>query len=205
MEKIIALRPIKDIEHEWNTSPRWKGIVRDYTAADVARLHRGVKGEQRCCEKRGDERINCMTQQTNNIRQRIPLERIFRALFLAPIIGFLPLLIFMLFYDFHAALPVYASFLSFSYLFVIFLAIPATLILRLFIFQISVTACTLWGFALGGILPLFSSITASTKESFFAGIASLTLPLLIGIIGAFIGFVFGKLIQPKEATLSSAP
>jgi predicted nucleotidyltransferase len=137
------------------------------------------------------------TVPTNPTQQKIPLVHIFRALFLAPIIGFLPLLIFMLFYDFHAALPVYGSCVSFSYLFVIFLALPATLILRLFIFQISVTACTLWGFALGGIVPLFNSLTVLSKEGFFAGLASLTLPLLIGIIGAFPGFVFGKLIQPE--------
>lgn len=34
----MALRSVQEIEKDWETSPRWKGIVRDYTAADVDRL-----------------------------------------------------------------------------------------------------------------------------------------------------------------------
>ena len=51
----MALRPIKDIEHEWNTSPRWKGIVRDYTAADVARLRGTVHIEHSIAQLTADK------------------------------------------------------------------------------------------------------------------------------------------------------
>ncbi len=40
-----AHRSVSELENEWKTSPRWKGIVRDYTAEDVAKLRGSVKVE----------------------------------------------------------------------------------------------------------------------------------------------------------------
>ena len=33
---------IKNLEQEWVNNPRWKGITRDYSAADVVRLRGSV-------------------------------------------------------------------------------------------------------------------------------------------------------------------
>jgi isocitrate lyase len=35
---MVARSPVTDLTRTWTTSPRWKGIERDYTAADVERL-----------------------------------------------------------------------------------------------------------------------------------------------------------------------
>ncbi|MCC5880469.1 MAG: isocitrate lyase [Idiomarina sp.] len=36
---------VRDLEHEWETDPRWENITRDYTAEDVIRLRGSVKVE----------------------------------------------------------------------------------------------------------------------------------------------------------------
>jgi len=46
----------KAIEQEWSSSPRWKGIKRDYTAADVVRLRGSVQIEYTLA-KRGAEKL----------------------------------------------------------------------------------------------------------------------------------------------------
>src|SRR5690606_18729980 len=33
-----TLKTAEQIQHEWNTDPRWAGIIRNYTAEDVVRL-----------------------------------------------------------------------------------------------------------------------------------------------------------------------
>ncbi len=40
-----AHRSTSELENEWKTSPRWKGITRDYTGEDVAKLRGSVKVE----------------------------------------------------------------------------------------------------------------------------------------------------------------
>ncbi len=37
-----AMRNAEHIEMEWNTRPRWKGITRPYTAAEVVRLRGSI-------------------------------------------------------------------------------------------------------------------------------------------------------------------
>ena len=34
----MALRTAAEIDKEWNSSPRWRGVKRGYTAEDVVRL-----------------------------------------------------------------------------------------------------------------------------------------------------------------------
>jgi isocitrate lyase len=46
----------KAIEQEWSSSPRWKGVKRDYTAADVVRLRGSVQIEYTLA-KRGAEKL----------------------------------------------------------------------------------------------------------------------------------------------------
>ena len=36
---------IKKLEQDWSENPRWKGVKRDYTAADVVRLRGSVQIE----------------------------------------------------------------------------------------------------------------------------------------------------------------
>lgn len=35
----------EQLEREWKTNPRWKGVRRDYTAEDVVRLRGSVRAE----------------------------------------------------------------------------------------------------------------------------------------------------------------
>ena len=36
---------IAELQKDWDTNPRWKGVKRDYTAADVVRLRGSVQPE----------------------------------------------------------------------------------------------------------------------------------------------------------------
>ena len=45
-----------DLQHEWETDPRWKGVKRDYTAEDVIRL-RGSVNEEHTLARRGATRL----------------------------------------------------------------------------------------------------------------------------------------------------
>jgi len=40
-----AHRSVSELENDWKSSPRWKGIVRDYTGQDVAKLRGSIKVE----------------------------------------------------------------------------------------------------------------------------------------------------------------
>jgi isocitrate lyase len=42
MAKLKAVRDPKQIERDWENNPRWNGITRDYTAADVLRLRGSI-------------------------------------------------------------------------------------------------------------------------------------------------------------------
>jgi len=44
------------IQHDWNTNPRWAGVKRDYTAADIVRL-RGTVQEELTIARRGSEQL----------------------------------------------------------------------------------------------------------------------------------------------------
>jgi len=44
------------IQHDWNTNPRWAGVKRDYTAADIVRL-RGTVQEEHTLARRGSEQL----------------------------------------------------------------------------------------------------------------------------------------------------
>ncbi|RKS73682.1 isocitrate lyase [Actinomadura pelletieri DSM 43383] len=45
-----------ELEHQWRTDPRWKGVERTYTAADVVRI-RGSVQEEHTLARRGAERL----------------------------------------------------------------------------------------------------------------------------------------------------
>ncbi len=47
---------VAELEHQWATDPRWKGVQRDYTAADVVRL-RGSVAPECTLARRGAERL----------------------------------------------------------------------------------------------------------------------------------------------------
>src|SRR6059036_556364 len=49
-------RQADDLQKQWDTDPRWKGLKRDYTAADVVRL-RGSAQEEHTLARRGAERL----------------------------------------------------------------------------------------------------------------------------------------------------
>src|SRR5215213_5857519 len=47
---------VEDIALEWATAPRWRGVARTYSAADVVRL-RGTVQEEHTLARRGAERL----------------------------------------------------------------------------------------------------------------------------------------------------
>ena len=47
---------IKKIEQDWAENPRWTGVTRDYTAADVVRLRGSVQIEHTLA-RRGAEKL----------------------------------------------------------------------------------------------------------------------------------------------------
>ncbi|MGH8119188.1 MAG: isocitrate lyase [Gammaproteobacteria bacterium] len=50
------VKQVKQLEQDWKTNPRWKGVKRDYTAADVVRL-RGSVQEEYTLARRGAEKL----------------------------------------------------------------------------------------------------------------------------------------------------
>ena len=46
----------QSLQKEWDTNPRWKGLTRDYTAADVVRLRSSVQ-EEHTLARRGAEKL----------------------------------------------------------------------------------------------------------------------------------------------------
>ena len=53
---MTTLKTAEQIQHEWNTDPRWAGITRNYTAADVVRL-RGTIPVEHSIAKIGAEKL----------------------------------------------------------------------------------------------------------------------------------------------------
>src|SRR3954466_6187991 len=49
-------RQADDLQKQWETNPRWKGLKRDYTATDVVRL-RGSVQEEHTLARRGAEKL----------------------------------------------------------------------------------------------------------------------------------------------------
>src|SRR4051812_38833147 len=49
-------RQADDLQKQWDTDPRWNGLKRDYTAADVVRL-RGSVQEEHTLARRGAEKL----------------------------------------------------------------------------------------------------------------------------------------------------
>ena len=47
---------ISELQQDWETNPRWKGVTRNYTAADVVRLRGSVRIEHTLA-KRGAEKL----------------------------------------------------------------------------------------------------------------------------------------------------
>jgi isocitrate lyase len=56
MARLKEVRDPKRLEREWNTDPRWAGITREYSAADVERLRGSVEISHTLAE-RGSERL----------------------------------------------------------------------------------------------------------------------------------------------------
>ena len=53
-EQLSRQQQIEALEKDWATNPRWKGVKRGYTAADVVRL-RGSMNIEHTLAKRGAE------------------------------------------------------------------------------------------------------------------------------------------------------
>ncbi|MGE8249962.1 MAG: isocitrate lyase, partial [Stenotrophomonas bentonitica] len=51
-----TLQTAEQIQHAWNTDPRWAGITRNYTAADVVRL-RGTVHVEHSLARLGAEKL----------------------------------------------------------------------------------------------------------------------------------------------------
>ena len=47
---------VQQLEQDWKKNPRWKGVRRDYAAADVVRL-RGSVQEEHTLARRGAEKL----------------------------------------------------------------------------------------------------------------------------------------------------
>ena len=56
MARLKEVRGTRALERDWETNPRWEGITREYTAADVERLRGSVQIEQTLAEL-GAERL----------------------------------------------------------------------------------------------------------------------------------------------------
>ena len=54
-----------ELQHDWDTNPRWAGIKRDYTAEDVVKL-RGPVREERTLAKRGAQKLWEQIQQNDD-------------------------------------------------------------------------------------------------------------------------------------------
>jgi len=61
------LKSAAELEHEWVTHPRWKGVERTYSAADVVRL-RGTVVEESTLARRGAERLWKALQEEKFVR-----------------------------------------------------------------------------------------------------------------------------------------
>ena len=55
-QRLTREQQIAALEKEWATNPRWKGIQRGYTAADVVRLRGSIQPEHTYA-KRGAEKL----------------------------------------------------------------------------------------------------------------------------------------------------
>ena len=54
MSNVGKARTAEEIQHDWDTNPRWKGITRNYTAQQVADLQ-GTVVEEHTLARRGAE------------------------------------------------------------------------------------------------------------------------------------------------------
>src|SRR5256885_3579654 len=60
--QLRAVTAPQKLEHEWETSPRWEGIVRDYSAEDVLRLRGSIEIRHTLAEL-GAERLWQLLQE----------------------------------------------------------------------------------------------------------------------------------------------
>jgi isocitrate lyase len=56
MQATTREEQIRALEQDWSQNPRWKGVRRDYTAADVVRLAGSVRIEHTLA-RRGAEKL----------------------------------------------------------------------------------------------------------------------------------------------------
>ncbi|WP_243789452.1 isocitrate lyase [Saccharopolyspora gloriosae] len=61
-----AIKAAEELQHDWDTNPRWKGIERTHTAADVVRL-RGSVQEEQTLARLGAERLWNLLHETDYI------------------------------------------------------------------------------------------------------------------------------------------
>ncbi|GAB2687493.1 isocitrate lyase [Saccharopolyspora gloriosae] len=61
-----AIKAAEELQHDWDTNPRWKGIERTHTAADVVRL-RGSVQEEQTLARNGAERLWNLLHETDYI------------------------------------------------------------------------------------------------------------------------------------------
>ena len=67
MKTFKSLKSAAEIQHEWDTDPRWVGIKRTYSAEDVVRL-RGTVVEESTLARRGAERLWSMLKEEQFVR-----------------------------------------------------------------------------------------------------------------------------------------
>src|SRR3954469_17783475 len=54
--QFISVQPVEEMARQWSQDPRWRGVVRPYTPADVLRL-RGTVQIEHTLARRGADRL----------------------------------------------------------------------------------------------------------------------------------------------------
>lgn len=67
MNRTMTALTAAEIQHDWDTNPRWAGVQRTYSAEDVVRL-RGTVQEEQTLARRGAERLWEMLQEEDFVR-----------------------------------------------------------------------------------------------------------------------------------------
>ena len=66
MTKLTREQQIKALEKDWATNPRWKGIKRSYSAADVVRLRGSLQVDHTLAKRGADKLWNLLLDRKAN-------------------------------------------------------------------------------------------------------------------------------------------
>jgi isocitrate lyase len=69
VQQLSREQQIAALEKDWATNPRWKGVKRGYSAADVVRL-RGSMPIEHTLAKRGAEKLYALMEKAHKARKK---------------------------------------------------------------------------------------------------------------------------------------